>query len=88
MPENRIFVRTALRTESSRKADAGNVWSERVVAAIAVTLGSEFDSLRLDVGTSAFTSFSLFSKFQDCFLNKPSNSSQIAIHIHLPRQYF
>lgn len=88
MPENGIFVRTALITESSRKADATDVWSERVVAGIAVTLGSDFDSLRLDVGTRAFTSFSLSSKFQDCSLHKPSSSSQIAIHIHLPRQYF
>jgi hypothetical protein len=32
-----IFVRSALRTESSRKADAADVWSERVVAGTAVT---------------------------------------------------
>ena len=83
--KNGIFVRSALRTEISRKADASDVWSERVVADV---LGSEFDSQRLDVGTSAFTSFSLSSNFSDCSLNKPSSSSQIAIHIHLPRQYF
>jgi hypothetical protein len=32
-----IFVRSALRAESSRKADAADVWSERVAAGNAVT---------------------------------------------------
>jgi len=35
--KNGMFVRSALRAESSRKADAVDVWSERVVAGTAVT---------------------------------------------------
>jgi hypothetical protein len=51
-------------------------------------LGSEFNSQRVNDGTSTITGFSVSSIFQDCSLNKPSSPSQFAINIHLPRHYF